>query len=178
MFRIGRGASQWLLVAVILTAGVAAGLLTIGSRAQPAPWRWDVVIERHGHAGVGDTFERQGLDGTQPRAILQGAEFESAISLAWAPDGRRIAYVVGLHPDEVGAYSGSEVHVADADGSHPVTADIAWTAALPTDEVKRFDHGPYVPATLVWAPDSSMVAAAWSTYSCSGGRSCMPTGGI
>jgi dipeptidyl aminopeptidase/acylaminoacyl peptidase len=174
----GPATARWLLIGLALAAAVAAGLLAIGSRFHAAPARWDVVIERHGESGVGNTFYRQSLDGAQTQAIFTGSEFENAMALAWSPDGRRVAYVVGLYPDQVGAYSGSEIRIADADGSHPVVADVATTPALPADEIKRFDHGPSVIGRVAWSPDSSMVAAAWSTYSCAGGPTCVPTGGI
>jgi Tol biopolymer transport system component len=170
--------ARWLLIALALAAAVAAGLVAIGSRYQATPARWDVVIERHGERGVGNNFYRHSVDGTRTQAIFDGSEFESAMALAWSPDGRRVAYVVGLYPDQVGAYSGSEVHLADADGSHPVAADIATTPGLRADETKRFDHGPSAIGRVAWSPDSSMVAAAWSTYSCAGGPNCIPTGGI
>jgi dipeptidyl aminopeptidase/acylaminoacyl peptidase len=170
--------ARWLLIGLVLAAAVAAGLLAIGSRFQAAPERWDVVIERHGESVVGNTFYRQSFDGTRTRAIFTSREFESAMALAWSPDGRRVAYVVGLYRDQVGAYSGSEVHIADADGSHPVAADVATTPALRKDDIKRFDQGPSVISSVAWSPDSSMVAAAWSTYSCTGGPNCVPTGGI
>ena len=177
-FPVPPAAVRWLLVGLLLAAAVGAALLAIGSQPHPRPPGWEVVTERHGVGGDLNSFFRPTPGGGQAEEILTRSDFRTAMALAWSPDRRRVAYVVGLNPHNQGAYDGSEVHIAAADGSDAIAVQILQTAGLPIGETKRFDHGRFVTGTLAWSPDSSMVAAGWSTYQCTGSPGCRPTTGI
>ena len=167
--------ARWLFVVLALVAMVGI-VLAVGSRPRVPPQRWETVVELHGDGGFGNSFHV----GSQPDPILTGDEFVSAMALAWSPDGRHVAYVVGLGPDPLGAYTRSEVHIADADGSDP--AQVERPPALPDvdDSNRHYDHGASAQLGPVWSPDGTMVAVPWSTYSgsCAYGPSCLPTSGI
>jgi Tol biopolymer transport system component len=85
--------------------------------------------------------------------------------------------VVGLERDFVGAFSGSELHIADGDGANAVRAQTPPPSPEIGDgQARRYE--PITGAVPVWSPDSSMIAAPWSVSGCSGGPGCIPTGGI
>jgi hypothetical protein len=172
----GREDVRWALLAIALVVAMVGIVLAVGSGPRVPPQRWETVVELHGDGGFGNTFHV----GSRPDPILTGDEFGSAMAIAWSPDGRHVAYVVGLDPDALGVYARNEVHIADADGSDP--AQVERPPALPDvdDSSRHYDHGASAQLGPVWSPDGTMVAVPWSTYSstCADGPGCLPTSGI
>lgn len=81
-------------------------------------------------------------DGTQPADLTPSLEL-SISSIAWSPDGRRVAFVAAP-PNAEEAFPGSDIFVIDADGSH-------------LTQVTHTEPGNIGCWSPAWSPDSSQI---------------------
>ncbi len=159
------------------------GRAVTARRITRADWRWDGVGHR-------DRWDQVWLgpvaEGARPRQLTRHEA--DARGIAWAPDGRSIAFAADPRPDAdvcpcpsiwvvaaAGGAPAEAVHLAGYAGSPAFSPDGRWLAcsgvdvAAPTDDeqpglfVARAPSGPGGPApAIALAPDLDRPVGAWN----------------